>query len=284
MLQNAGRDAAVKQPEQGFVLSVPDAVWIGEPFLVRLGGMGLQRVFMTWRDVTLALTPIPTGAEGIPVCDAAFAVPLDAKAKSFLLSLHVEWSDRAETMWVEIPVRTRVYPVESLKVASKFVTPPPEVDERIKRDRAALSAVLHKITLEKYWTIPMQRPVPGPIGSVYGLRRVFNGTPRNPHKGMDFRAAEGDPVHSAAAGVVALAEEQYYGGNLVVVDHGLGVCTLYLHLSRFAVSVGQRVAMGDIVGFVGSTGRSTGPHLHFSLSVLHDSVNPASFLEAAPKQ
>ena len=124
----------------------------------------------------------------------------------------------------------------------------------------------------------MQRPVPGATTSQYGLRRVFNDQARNPHRGLDLRGGEGDPIHAADDGVVVLVSDHYYGGKTVVVDHGLGVLTAYLHLSGFNVDKGQRVRRGDVIGSVGSTGRVTAPHLHLSLYVMGVSINPLPLL------
>jgi murein DD-endopeptidase MepM/ murein hydrolase activator NlpD len=152
------------------------------------------------------------------------------------------------------------------------------MEEKIKRDRMEMRAAVGAVTGRQYWSLPMLRPVPGEVTSLYGLRRVFNGQSRNPHKGLDLDAKQGDPVYAADDGVVVLVSDHYYGGNTVVVDHGLGVLTAYLHLSDFNVNVGQQVKRGDAVGFIGSTGRVTGPHLHLSLYVMGESINPLPLL------
>ncbi len=178
----------------------------------------------------------------------------------------------------QIAVVRRDYPVQNLTVQPKYVTPPPEVQERIKRDRANMRKALSISTAEKNWTLPMQRPVPGVVTSLFGLRRVFNGQERGAHKGIDFAAAKGDPAAACAAGRVVLAEEQYYGGNTVVVDHGLQVFSIYMHLSAIKVNVDDSVSKGQTIGLTGNTGRVTGPHLHLSLSVLGESVDAAKLL------
>jgi len=126
----------------------------------------------------------------------------------------------------------------------------------------------------------MQRPVPGEISSAFGLRRVFNGQPRSQHKGLDLRGSAGTSVLAAADGTVALVEELYFSGNVVYVDHGLGLFSMYAHLSAFDVRPGQRVSRGQVLGRVGSTGRSTGPHLHLGCYVLGTAVDPVPLMEA----
>ncbi len=278
LLQSVGRDVNKVQPEEGFELYVPPQVVVGDPFIVRLAGKGLKQVKVTWRNKTLTVAPTNNI---LPVSEMAFAVPLDAKAKMLPLTIVSEWETHTETMYAQVPVVTRAFPVQSLKVDRKYVDPPQAVQDQIKRDRAAMKVALSGVTPVKYWSTQMLRPSPGGITSEFGLRRVFNGKERNPHKGLDFDGEKGDPIKAVASGTVVLAEEQYYGGNTVVIDHGLGVFSLYLHLSAFKVTAGQSITAGDILGLIGSTGRVTGPHLHYSFSVLGDSVNPAVFLMPA---
>ncbi len=125
----------------------------------------------------------------------------------------------------------------------------------------------------------MVRPLAGVKGRNFGRRRIFNDKPRSPHSGTDLSAPEGTPVEAAAAGRVALAEDLYFSGNLVVLDHGGGVYTLYAHLSRIDVEVGQPVKAGEIVGLVGATGRVTGAHLHWGARIGEARVDPASLLD-----
>ncbi len=278
MMHSAGRDALKPQPEAGFTLSVPDGAYAGEPFAVAFGGAGLQSLSILWRGKTLLLKPRGDG-QG-EACQALLSVPLEEKAPGLPLVFGVLWKNgKQEEYRAEIPVLRRGYPVQRLKVDPRYVTPPAGVLERIKQDRARMRAVLASSSPVKRWTLPMERPVPGEVTSLYGLRRVFNGQERNPHKGIDFDAKTGDPVAACDAGTVVLAEEQYYGGNTVVIDHGLYVFSIYLHLSAMHVAVGDTVGRGQIIGLIGGTGRVTGPHLHLSLSVLGESVNAAKVLE-----
>ena len=276
LLLSAGRNADAQQPETGFSLRVPDQIWAGEPFPILFGGEGLQKVVVHWKGKSLALTP---GADQSP-CQALLATSLAEKEASLPLGLTVHWANgKVENFKAALPVKKRTYPVQRLKVQQKYVTPPPEVLAKIKQDRAQLRAAISPITPVRHWTLPMLRPVPGEVTSLYGLRRVFNGQERDPHKGVDFDAKEGDPIFAMDNGVVVLVADHYYSGNIVAVDHGLGVYSIYLHLSAFNVKVGQRVARGDTVGLIGSTGRVTGPHLHLSFCVLGDMVNGAACMD-----
>ena len=123
------------------------------------------------------------------------------------------------------------------------------------------------------------RPVGGDPTSIFGTRRVFNGQPRSPHPGLDLRASEGTPVRSSGAGRVAIAQDLYYSGNTVIVDHGGGLYTLYAHLSSIDVAEDQEIGPGQIVGESGATGRVTGPHLHWGAKIGNRPFDPRALLE-----
>jgi murein DD-endopeptidase MepM/ murein hydrolase activator NlpD len=260
-----------------FTLVVPESVGDGEAFAVRFGAEGIEAADVDLDGKTLHIGA-PSRASGF--FEALLPVPLDTEKKRLRLTLTVRRKGGArETTTRVVSVKKRAYPVQKLTVDEKFVAPPPETAEKIRRDRAEMRAAVTRKSPVQYWRLPLARPVPGEVTSLFGARRVFNGVPKNPHKGVDFDAAAGDPVASVDAGEVVLVAEHYYGGNTVVVDHGLGVASAYLHLSGFNVSKGQRLARGDIVGFAGATGRVTGPHLHLSFYVLGESVDAAPCLE-----
>ena len=171
-------------------------------------------------------------------------------------------------------------PVQALRVDKKYVDPPAEVRERIRRDREKAGKALDNYSPERLWTAPFARPVSGSVSSKFGLKRVFNDQPRGVHRGLDLRGAEGTPILACADGRVVLADDLYFSGNAVYIDHGQGVFTSYLHMSRILVRPGDVVRRGQVIGKVGSTGRVTGPHLHLSLIVLGQAVDPEPLLEA----
>lgn len=212
----------------------------------------------------------PSGARYLAI------VGIDAEAKPGPQSLAVRWPDRDAAVTIE--VKKRKFPTERLTVEGKYVEPPAEVTARIAAEKERLDGLWRKPSEGRLWTQPFRRPIDEVPNSAFGLQRVFNGQPRSPHNGVDFPAPAGLPVSAANAGRVALAEELYFTGNTVVVDHGLGLYTVYAHLSEIDVHPGQKVGRGDVVGKVGATGRATGPHLHWGSRLLEARVDPMQLL------
>jgi murein DD-endopeptidase MepM/ murein hydrolase activator NlpD len=178
----------------------------------------------------------------------------------------------------ELKVLPKRFPTRRLVVAPEFVDPPAAMAERIANDTALLSDVYAHSAPERLWRGAFVRPVPAPANSRFGTRSIFNGKPRNPHGGTDFLSAAGVQIHAPNAGRVVVARDLYFSGNTVVLDHGLGVFSLLAHLSRIDVKEGERLDAGAVVGLVGSTGRVTGPHLHWALRVAGARVDPLSAL------
>jgi len=148
----------------------------------------------------------------------------------------------------------------------QYVSPPPEILERIKRDAYAVGETRARDTDEMWFGDKFIWPTDGPISSIYGSQRILNGQPREPHYGVDIAAPEGTPIVAPVGGIVSLAQELYLSGNTMLIDHGHGVSTSYLHMSRMDVKVGDRLKQGDKIGLVGKTGRVTGPHLCWRLN------------------
>lgn len=172
------------------------------------------------------------------------------------------------------------FTTEKLQVAPQFVEPNPEQVARAQEETKRVHEIYAQVTPEKLWSGPFRAPLTGvTTGGNFGNRRVLNGEPGSPHSGVDFPAASGTPVHAAQAGRVVLAEPLYFSGNTVIVDHGLGVYTFYGHLSAFAVKAGDTVAAGALLGKAGATGRVTGPHLHWGLTVNRARVNSLDILK-----
>ena len=187
----------------------------------------------------------------------------------------------AETVYT-LAVEPKRFATRRLSVDPRYVDPPPAVVERILREADRLAALFPVATAVRYWRDGFVRPVPGPANSAFGRRSVFNGQPRSPHSGADFRAAAGTPVKAPNEGVVVLAADLYFSGNVVIIDHGWGLYSYFAHLAAIDVAEGDRLRQGMVVGKVGATGRVTGPHLHWTVR-LHDArVDPLSLLELFP--
>ncbi len=175
-------------------------------------------------------------------------------------------------------IRGKSFPTRRLTVEERYVTPPKEVEERIRLEGKRVEEIFGRVTPRKIWQGPFVAPVAGPAGSSFGRRSILNGKPRSPHAGTDFSAETGDPIKAPNAGKVVLAADLYFSGNTVIIDHGLGLYSLLAHLSEFSVREGVEVKGGDLVGRVGATGRATGPHLHWSVRLAGERVDPLSLI------
>jgi murein DD-endopeptidase MepM/ murein hydrolase activator NlpD len=179
-----------------------------------------------------------------------------------------------------ITVRAGKFATERLKVGKEFVEPNPEQVKRANEERDRLREIFDRVTPERLWNGKFRVPLDGvTAGSNFGKRRILNGNPGSPHGGADFPGTTGTPVHAAQRGRVVLANELFFAGNAVVLDHGLGIYTFYGHLSEISAKVGDILEAGDVLGKVGATGRVTGPHLHWGLTVERARVNPLQIVK-----
>ena len=182
-----------------------------------------------------------------------------------------------------IAVTPRDWPIEQINgVPPKTVNPPPEIAARIEREQARVASVRARDDAREDFAQAFAWPVKGRISGRFGNQRVYNGTPKSPHSGMDIAAAQGTPVKAPAGGIVTFADPGlYFTGGTVVIDHGAGVSSNFLHLSRIDVKVGDRVEQGQVFAAVGATGRATGPHLHWGMNWFDVRIDPLLVLPAA---
>jgi Peptidase family M23 len=171
-----------------------------------------------------------------------------------------------------------------LQVDPKLANPPEEELARIKEEARVMAEAFAIVTPERLWKGRFDAPVPGTATSSFGRLTITNGKPAGRHQGADFRAATGTLVKAPNAGRIAIAQNLYFAGNTVIIDHGLGVFSLLAHLSRIDVKPGATVARGDVVGESGATGRVTGPHLHWAVRFGDMTVDPIALMSALAQQ
>lgn len=182
---------------------------------------------------------------------------------------------------IEIPVMTREWKIEDIKgVPESTVNPPPAIAARIEREQAEVARVRLRDDDRDDFAGEFTWPVRGRVSGVYGSQRIYNGTPKSPHSGLDVAAVQGTPVLAPAGGVISFARpDLYLTGGTVLIDHGHGLSSNFLHLSRIDVHVGDRVERGQRIGLVGATGRATGPHMHWGMSWFTVRVDPQLLLD-----
>lgn len=199
-------------------------------------------------------------------------IPLDAKD-----SLTISRQPDGREVMTELALTFKAYPEQRLRLREqKYVTPDPDQLARFRREAAEQQAAyrVHTLTASDQWPT-FRWPLQGRISSPFGLRRFFNDEPRAPHVGIDIARPTGTPVVAPADGVVALTGDYFFNGRTVIIDHGRGLFSMLCHFSEVMVAAGDRVQAGDVVGRVGATGRATGPHLHWTVSLNDARIDPA---------
>ncbi|MBS1191531.1 MAG: Peptidase [Rhodocyclaceae bacterium] len=205
---------------------------------------------------------------------ALVGIPLDTQPGR----LHLTVGSGPAARSLEVAVQPKDYPTQRLTIRDqRKVTPSAEDLARIAREKEATDAIKRHFA-DRDPETDFLLPAKGRLSSRFGLRRIFNGEPRNPHAGLDVAVGAGAPVRAPAAGIIANTGGYFFNGNTVFIDHGRGLVTAYMHLSRVDVREGQAVKPGDILGAAGATGRATGPHLHWAVFLNGTAVDPELFL------
>lgn len=238
------------------------------------GGLVYGQATSPLSNVTIDGVKIPIHPNGTLF---VFGFGVDAKAESELIVVYKNGDVETKTLLVS----QREYKIDRVNgVASKYVSPPASVLERIKNDSALVKAAREKMSFRTDFLEPTIRPAEGRISGVYGSRRVFNGVPKRPHFGLDIAAVTGTKVVAPWSGKVVLAEpDLYYSGGTLIIDHGLGVTSTYIHLSKLTVKTGDTINQGEKIAEIGATGRVTGPHLDWRLNWFNRRLDPQFLLE-----
>lgn len=208
---------------------------------------------------------------------AVVGIPLDATPGRHTLRVHPPSGGLTTTF----EVQAKAYEEQHLTVQNKrMVNPTAEDLKRIAQDQKVSQQAYRSFRPEESVPTRFSLPVAGRLSSTFGLKRFFNGEARNPHSGLDLAAAVGTPVSAPAAGHISATGNFFFNGNTVFIDHGQGLVSMYCHLDGIAVKAGQHVAAGEAIGTVGMSGRVTGPHLHWSVSLNDSRVDPMLFMTA----
>jgi murein DD-endopeptidase MepM/ murein hydrolase activator NlpD len=263
-------------------LSSPDPTQ-GSLLLLELRGatQSMTEIKATWDSREIPFWQEPKPSEKSPdVWRALLGVDLELKPENYPLTLTAKTESAEEIPCsATIDVKQGKFATESLKVAPNFVEPNPEQLARAEAERQRLRAIFATVTPARLWDGSFHYPLAGiTTGSNFGKRRILNGQPGSPHSGVDFPAPAGTPVYAPQRGRVVLAEPLYFSGNTVVLDHGLGLYTLYAHFESISVQPGDLVDTGALLGKVGATGRVTGPHLHWGATVNRARTDPLQLL------
>lgn len=259
------------------------------PTEVRQGGVSVLSV--QWTSPIRGLR-VQVGDREIPVRSPdgrtqwVALIGIDLEQRPGLLTIRadaLDGSGRPLTGQGALRVLDGQYPVQRLTVPRPFVDLDAASLERVNREKALLDRLWETLTPERFWRDPFRVPLDG-AGPAYGfgLRRIINGEPRAPHTGADFSASPGAPVLAANAGIVALVADHFFAGRSVILDHGVGLYTMYFHLQESLVRPGQRVERGQAIARVGSTGRATGPHLHWGARLYGARIDPRELLQLPP--
>jgi murein DD-endopeptidase MepM/ murein hydrolase activator NlpD len=238
----------------------PRPVFVGAPILFRATSSGSA----TWLDKKIEFRPDGDSFSALA------GVGLDRKPGTYPLVFEGET--------VEVAVKPHLYPSSKIAVPPKFVQPPKEVQARIDEETAMKRAVFQSSPPDRLWKGPFTAPVNTRYTSSFGVRRTYNGVTQSTHQGLDYSAATGTEIKAANSGRAVLVHEMYFEGGLIVIDHGESIFTLYMHQSEFLVKQGTAVEKGQPIGKSGSSGRVTGPHLHFALRWQGIYLEPSTLL------
>jgi len=256
------------------IITAPDYAGVGDPFMVMVSTEDPpDEGSLLWRGTEIPLDFRKEGNRHSALVMLGSQAD-EAAGGSSTMEVRLDVRGKGKKFVKKIALKAVDYPVQHLSVPDKMVSPPKEVLDRIRRESAMVEKALDKSQPDRLWEVPFVAPLKGAVTSPYGTTRTMNGVKKGIHTGVDLRAAMGTPVASPARGIVVLAEDLYFAGKCIYIDHGNGVFSVVMHLSEIAVQAGDHVRAGDVIGKTGRSGRVTGPHLHFGVRVHEKWVNP----------
>jgi hypothetical protein len=248
----------------------PQDILPGDAFLVRISGIEPSQSASVFVEGTRI--PLQGCGEGCAFGIGSIGIEMAPGEKSVMIN------SGPDRLTLALLVRTPNFPEMRLELPQNKVDLGPEDLARAKKEEERLSGIW-KQNNPRLYQGDFMLPLSNPVSAVFGAKRIINNKTVSVHRGVDLKGKQGEKIRAANYGRVVLAEELFFGGNTLIIDHGSGIYTVYMHLDRFAVKVSDLVSTNDIVGFVGSTGRATGPHLHFGVKILTVDTNPLSLVK-----
>jgi len=264
-------------PATGWALQYqPAHIVNGSPILIRVTTpQPVQSLSGSWLGHDLVFNFNPRQKTWFALAGAS----LETKPGVYSLELHAETpAGQAISYEKRISVLHQRYPRVILTVPGKYTAPSPDEQKEIAEDKKIKDDAFKTLSAEREWQGSFKPPVEAEISDLFGVQRVFNGAVQSTHQGLDFRVGPGTQVTAVNRGKVILARPLFFEGNCVVIDHGQGLLTLYLHLSKFIVQEGDTVEKGQPIALSGGTGRATGPHLHLAVRWQGVYLNPQTLL------
>jgi hypothetical protein len=245
----------------------------GDMSLIKIRAKQGESVRVKWLEKDISLITDSSGT----VWKGFLAADLQEEPGHY--KVIVDTSHPVDRKEFEIEIVDKDYGVRNLTLPKEMVDLNEETLKRVRKEYAVINTIWEAPVSDPFWSDFFMRPVDGEVVGPFGRRSIINDQPRSPHSGVDLRGAEGTPVKAANEGKVVLTSRHFFSGNSIYVDHGGGIISMYFHLKEIKVKQDDMVHKGQVIGFVGSTGRSTGPHLHWGVRINGARVNPLSLCE-----
>ena len=275
-LASPGKVAGEERSFRAEVL--PKSVKQGEVCLLKAGGpVSLKSVYGEFQGKRY---PLGSGDKD-QTYEGLLGVDLNTKPEKYdIRFIATDGSGKDDSQTFSIKVTKADFAVQKITLPKSMVDLDPKTLERVNRESKRLKEIFQTFRDERTWKGAFIRPVAGELSGAFGTRRIINGQPKSSHTGVDLRAEEGTPVRASNSGKIALVDDLFFSGKSVILDHGWGLYSMYFHLSETQVRVGDQIPKGAELGRVGSTGRSTGPHLHWGIILNGARVDPFSLLRS----